>query len=92
MIRKLAKQELKVKDQLQRFEEVTGLKRRTFFRKGALPAIDPVFKKMVLAADEHVIIPADRQNYLAEIVARNIILGIQLLTTYYHWAVFSRLF
>lgn len=37
--------------------------------KGALPAIDPVFKKMVLAADEHVIIPADRQNYLAEIVA-----------------------
>ncbi len=32
LIRKLAKQELRVKDQLQRFEEVTGLKRRTFFK------------------------------------------------------------
>lgn len=32
LIRKLAKQEMKVKDQLQRFEEVTGLKRRTFFK------------------------------------------------------------
>ncbi len=32
LIRKLAKQELKVKDQLQRFEEETGLKRRTFFK------------------------------------------------------------
>lgn len=32
LVRKLAKQDLKVKDQLQRFEEVTGLKRRTFFK------------------------------------------------------------
>ncbi len=27
-----------------------------------------------------------------QMLARNIILGIQLLTTYYHWAAFSRLF
>lgn len=32
LIRKLAKQDLKVKEQLQRFEEITGLKRRTFFK------------------------------------------------------------
>lgn len=32
LVRKLARQDLKVKDQLQRFEEVTGLKRRTFFK------------------------------------------------------------
>jgi len=37
--------------------------------KKTLPAIDPVFKNTVLSADEHVIIPADRQNYLAEIAA-----------------------
>lgn len=32
LIRKLAKEDLKVKEQLQQFEEVTGLKRRTFFK------------------------------------------------------------
>lgn len=32
LIRKLAKQDLKVKDQLRMFEESTGLKRRTFFK------------------------------------------------------------
>ena len=32
LIRKLARQDLKVKEQLQRFEEITGLKRRTFFK------------------------------------------------------------
>lgn len=35
----------------------------------ALPAVDEAYKKTILAADEHVIIPAERQNYLAEIVA-----------------------
>ncbi len=38
--------------------------------KGALPTIDPQFKATVLSADEHVIIPAERQNYLAEITAQ----------------------
>jgi hypothetical protein len=32
LIRKLAKQDLKVKDQVRVFEESTGLKRRTFFK------------------------------------------------------------
>lgn len=30
--------------------------------------VDPHFKSNILSAEEHVIIPADRQNYLAEIV------------------------
>lgn len=32
LIRKLARQDLKVKDQVRIFEESTGLKRRTFFK------------------------------------------------------------
>lgn len=32
-------------------------------------SIDPKFKANILSADEHTIIPADRQNYLAEIVS-----------------------
>jgi hypothetical protein len=32
LIRKLAREELKVKDQLEKFEKATGLKRRTFFK------------------------------------------------------------
>ena len=36
--------------------------------KQALPVIDPVYKNNVLSADEHIIIPAERQNYLAEIM------------------------
>lgn len=31
--------------------------------------VDPAFKANILSAEEHAIIPADRQNYLAEIVA-----------------------
>ena len=36
---------------------------------GSLPAINESYRKNVLSADEHVIIPAERQNYLAEIVS-----------------------
>lgn len=36
-----------------------------------LPAVDVDYKSKVLAAEEHIIIPAERQNYLAEIVATN---------------------
>lgn len=32
-------------------------------------AVNPQFKNNILSAEEHVIIPADRQNYLAEIVS-----------------------
>lgn len=32
-------------------------------------AVDPQYKSNILSAEEHVIIPADRQNYLAEIVS-----------------------
>ncbi|MGZ3772168.1 MAG: fused isobutyryl-CoA mutase/GTPase IcmF [Pseudobdellovibrionaceae bacterium] len=32
-------------------------------------SIDPKFKENILSAEEHAIIPADRQNYLAEIVS-----------------------
>ncbi|MEQ1723352.1 MAG: fused isobutyryl-CoA mutase/GTPase IcmF [Pseudobdellovibrio sp.] len=39
--------------------------------KGALPQVDADFRKSVLSAEEHVIIPAERQNYLAEIVSTN---------------------
>jgi isobutyryl-CoA mutase len=39
--------------------------------KGSLPAVDAELRKNVLSAEEHVIIPAERQNYLAEIVATN---------------------
>ena len=35
--------------------------------KESMPKVSDVFKKTVLSADEHVIIPVDRQNYLAEI-------------------------
>ncbi len=42
---------------------------QTLEDKKALPAIDESYKKTILSADEHVIIPAERQNYLAEIVA-----------------------
>ncbi len=37
--------------------------------KGAISKIDETFKKNVLSADEHTIIPVERQNYLAEIVS-----------------------
>lgn len=39
--------------------------------KGALPVVNAEFRKSVLSAEEHVIIPAERQNYLAEIVSTN---------------------
>ncbi|MBC7743454.1 MAG: cobalamin B12-binding domain-containing protein [Bdellovibrionaceae bacterium] len=41
----------------------------TLVKKGALPPVDESFRKNILSADEHVIIPAERQNYLAEIVS-----------------------
>lgn len=34
-----------------------------------LPPVDPEFRKNVMSAEEHIIIPAERQNYLAEIVS-----------------------
>ncbi|KHD87923.1 MAG: methylmalonyl-CoA mutase [Bdellovibrio sp. ArHS] len=37
-------------------------------RQGGRWQVDPKFKANILSAEEHVIIPADRQNYLAEIV------------------------
>ncbi|MBC7466700.1 MAG: cobalamin B12-binding domain-containing protein [Bdellovibrio sp.] len=37
--------------------------------KNALPAVDADYRKNILSADEHVIIPSERQNYLAEIVS-----------------------
>ncbi len=37
--------------------------------KKSMPAVSDEFRKTVLSADEHVIIPAERQTYLAEIVA-----------------------
>ncbi len=37
--------------------------------KNALPQVNDDIKKSILSADEHVIIPAERQNYLAEIVS-----------------------
>ena len=39
--------------------------------KQALSAVNGEFRKSVLSAEEHVIIPAERQNYLAEIVSTN---------------------
>ena len=36
-----------------------------------LPPVEAEFRRKVLAAEEHIIIPAERQNYLAEIVATN---------------------
>lgn len=39
--------------------------------KKALPAVSEELRKNVLAADEHMIIPPERQNYLAVIVATN---------------------
>ena len=36
-----------------------------------LPPVDAEFRKKVLSAEEHIIIPAERQNYLAEIVSTN---------------------
>jgi methylmalonyl-CoA mutase len=39
------------------------------FEKKSLPLVSPEFRKTVLSADEHVIIPAERQAYLAEIVS-----------------------
>lgn len=50
---------------------------RLFFRiaelleskQGQRWAVDPAFKQNILSAEEQVIIPADRQNYLAEIVS-----------------------
>ena len=39
--------------------------------KGALPVVNTEFRNSVLSAEEHVIIPAERQNYLAEIVSTN---------------------
>ncbi len=35
--------------------------------KESMPKVSDIYKKTVLSADEHVIIPVDRQNYLAEI-------------------------
>lgn len=37
-------------------------------QKGALPSVSDEYKKHVLSAEEHTIIPAERQAYLAEIV------------------------
>jgi len=37
--------------------------------KGALPQVSDFYRKTVLSAEEHVIIPAERQSYLAEIVS-----------------------
>ncbi len=39
------------------------------FEKKSLPAVSDDYRNTVLSADEHVIIPAERQTYLAEIVA-----------------------
>lgn len=39
--------------------------------RGGLPPIDTDFRNSALAAEEHIIIPAERQNYLAEIVSTN---------------------
>lgn len=36
-----------------------------------LPPVETEYRNKVLAAEEHIIIPAERQNYLAEIVATN---------------------
>lgn len=38
-------------------------------QKGALPAVSEELRKNILSAEEHTIIPAERQNYLAEIVS-----------------------
>jgi methylmalonyl-CoA mutase len=38
-------------------------------KEKSMPAVSEEFKKTVLSADEHVIIPAERQTYLAEIVS-----------------------
>lgn len=38
-------------------------------QKAALPAVADSVKAQILSADEHVIIPPERQNYLAEIVS-----------------------
>lgn len=37
--------------------------------KKSLPNMDVFLRQSILAADEHIIIPTDRQNYLAEIVS-----------------------
>lgn len=37
--------------------------------KGALPQVDEAYRKNILSADEHMIIPPERQNYLAEITS-----------------------
>jgi isobutyryl-CoA mutase len=39
------------------------------YEKKSMPQVADTFRKTVLSADEHVIIPAERQTYLAEIVA-----------------------
>ena len=39
--------------------------------KESLPAVDKSLRDSVLAAEEHIIIPPERQNYLAEIVSTN---------------------
>jgi methylmalonyl-CoA mutase len=39
--------------------------------RNSLPAVDPALRGSVLSAEENVIIPSERQNYLAEIVATN---------------------
>lgn len=41
----------------------------TLVQKKALPPVDESYRKNILSADEHVIIPSERQNYLAEIVS-----------------------
>lgn len=38
-------------------------------KRNALPEVSEFYKKTVLSAEEHVIIPAERQSYLAEIVS-----------------------
>lgn len=38
------------------------------FEKKSLPKVSEAFRKTVLSAEEHIIIPAERQTYLAEIV------------------------
>lgn len=39
------------------------------FKRQSLPEISKSFKDAVLSSEEHIIIPSDRQNYLAEIVS-----------------------
>lgn len=43
----------------------------TLVKKDILPPLESEFKNSILSAEEHIIIPTERQNYLAEIVSTN---------------------